>query len=148
MSIATRLRNIGAAALIGVCATMGTALPARAAAPDFFQICLSWSGGLCIEGVEGDITWHNRTATVTGIVQDNGEGYATGYFEAFAGDTEIDSTTRSADDTGSLGTPRAFSFVIGDPNLRGGIDRIKIQFCNIIDGYQYCLAPDHQYKNK
>jgi hypothetical protein len=47
-------------------------------------------------------------------------------FEAFAGSTKIDSQTRTANKDGSTGWFRTYGLSIGDPDLRSGIDRIKI----------------------
>jgi hypothetical protein len=82
------------------------------------------------DGVPGGITWHNRTATVAGVVVDIGPGHTTAYFRAFAGTTQIGSEqSRTANDESSLGQVRGFSFVMGDTNLRGGINRVEIQVC-------------------
>ncbi|MFE7709335.1 hypothetical protein ACFU6I_26855 [Streptomyces sp. NPDC057486] len=47
------------------------------------------------------------------------------YFEAYAGTTKIASTTRTA----STHNRVSYSFPIGDPDLVGGFDRLKIQIC-------------------
>ncbi|MFC5264072.1 hypothetical protein ACFPJ1_18335 [Kribbella qitaiheensis] len=58
-------------------------------------------------------------------------GYGAGavltlHVDAFAGTTKIDSTTRSAIGDNDV-TP--YGFFIGDPNLAGGINRIRTQVC-------------------
>ncbi|TCC35257.1 hypothetical protein E0H75_41460 [Kribbella capetownensis] len=76
----------------------------------------------------GTITWLNRTATLSGSVfKEEGVDYSvTAIFDAFAGTTKVDTQTRTlrtADDNMSIG------FTIGDPDLVGGIDRIRVQIC-------------------
>jgi hypothetical protein len=75
----------------------------------------------------GAVTWANRTATLKGHVQDDGGILSsTVFFTAYAGSTKVDSDTRTA----SPGQDRSFSDVtIGDPDLVGGFDRLKIQVC-------------------
>jgi hypothetical protein len=73
-------------------------------------------------------TWLNRTATLSGTVfKEEGVDYSvTAIFDAFAGTTKVYTQTRTSrgtDPTMSIG------FTIGDPNLVGGIDRIRLQIC-------------------
>jgi hypothetical protein len=119
-----------------VCATavaasvVGLSAPASAYDPDIFHRCVSEA--ISCDGLtSGDITWLNRTAQVSGSVVDEGPGSITAIFEAFAGSTKIDTQTRTTDDasTGSSASPRGFSFAIGDPDLVGGINRIRITVC-------------------
>jgi hypothetical protein len=78
----------------------------------------------------GSITWHNRTATITGHVFElDTPGYTTAYFQAFAGSRQIGATqTRTINEV-----DRRFEFVIGDTNLRGGINLIHIWVCVVPD---------------
>lgn len=84
--------------------------------------CDSWAKG-------GAVVWDNRTAEVSGSVLDSSaysNEWVVVYFDAFAGDTKIDSTTRSV-----YNEERPFRFDIGDPTLVGGINRVRIQVCAI-----------------
>lgn len=114
---------------------------AAAAAPTPFIVCAHTES--CGAGYTyGDITWHNRTATVDGFVRDDqGPGSTTAVFEAFAGATKIDSTTRTANADSSLGSPREYYFTIGDTDLVGGIDRIKITVCRNLAAGVDCGLP-------
>ncbi|MFJ8113166.1 hypothetical protein [Streptomyces sp. NPDC096132] len=79
----------------------------------------------------GTITWYNRTAGMQGYVQDFLYGHSTtAVFEAFAGSVKIDSETRTANNESDLGYFRHFDFTIGDTDLVGGIDRVKITVCH------------------
>ena len=126
-----------AAALVTGGILTGTGVPAQAA--DSFQVC----SPICSLGdTGGSITWFNRTAGVTGDVTDVGAGSTTAIFEAYAGDRKIDTQTRTANDESSLGSPRGFNFTIGDTNLVGGINRIKITVCfNFGTPIQRCGTP-------
>ncbi|WP_416901218.1 hypothetical protein [Micromonospora echinospora] len=125
------------AAALATAGSVGIAAGPVQAAQNF-DVCV---GSACdLAYTQGTITWGNRTADVTGSVFDSGQGYTTAIFEAFAGSTKIDSETRTADDETSLGSPRGFNFNIGDPDLVGGIDRIKITVC-ITDSTQWCGSP-------
>jgi hypothetical protein len=91
-------------------------------------------------GAEGAVTWGNRTAEVSGHVWDY-ESAATestvAYFTAYAGSTAIQGTTRAAHNE-----DRSFRFTIGDPDLVGGVNRVKIQICYVDNGTQgWCSTP-------
>ena len=94
-------------------------------ASDHFKVC--WDGGSCIVYAEGDITWGNRTAVVSVNLVAPGY-YATAHFDAFAGTTKVDSET--------VYEPGE-KFTIGDPNLVGGINRIRTQVCVTGTGGEY-----------
>jgi hypothetical protein len=82
--------------------------------------CTSWAKG-------GAVVWFNRTAEVSGTVRDSSVSqyeWVTVYFDAFAGSTKVDSDTRTA-----RNEDLPFRFPIGDPDLVGGIDRVRIQVC-------------------
>ncbi|GKQ34693.1 hypothetical protein [Streptomyces sp. A012304] len=97
----------------------------------------------------GTITWYNRTAMVRGTVIDEVDFYgsAVAYFEAYAGSTKIESTTRTADYYGALGAVRDFNFTIGDTDLVGGIDRIKITVCQEVGTFKSCSSPENYSKS-
>ena len=98
-------------------AGQGSAGATAAWSPDHFKVC--WDGGSCVVYAEGDIVWGNRTAQVS--VHINAPGYnAEARFDAFAGSTKVDS---------EITFEPGETFVIGDPNLLGGIDRIRTQVC-------------------
>lgn len=98
-------------------AGQGSAGATTAWAPDHFKVC--WIPTACDVYAEGDITWGNRTAHVSVRVVGPG-GAATAHFDAFASSTKVDSYI--ANEPGG-------QFDIGDPNLRGGINRIRTQVC-------------------
>jgi hypothetical protein len=94
----------------------------------------------------GSITWYNRTARIEGAVStgawiEDWLDHTTAYFEAYAGATKIDSTTWTA----GKRTPEPiihFTFTIGDTDLVGGINRIKITVCDFsYDGSRECGDP-------
>jgi len=87
---------------------------------------------------EGSFTWYNRTANVQGHVVDLGWGSTTAIFEAYAGDRKIDSETRTANDTTDLTWNRSFNFTIGDTDLVGGINLIKVTVCKNMTGFRPC----------
>ncbi len=117
-------------------AVMGLGLgqvPASAApawATDHFKLCLpGFDCGLMY--IEGWITWGNRTASVV-VDHHNYGGNVTGHFTGYAGSTKVDNEVTSGDT----------QFVIGNPNLPGGINRIKSQACVSGDGGAFvCTTP-------
>lgn len=130
----TLLRRAAAtAAVTAGIAAGGAVVPAAANvqyAVDSFRTCMDWDTvGGCVVRAEGTVTWHNRTATITGNVINGHGASATAFFRAYAGSTKIDQTTRTA--SGVSTTP--FSFVIGDPNLVGGINKITISIQHYAD---------------
>jgi hypothetical protein len=98
-------------------AGQGSAGATTAWAPDHFKVC--WTTTPCDVYAEGDITWGNRTANVSVRVVGPG-GYATAHFDAFAGSTKVDS---------HISNEPGEQFNIGNPNLPGGINRIRTQVC-------------------
>jgi len=99
-------------------------LPANAApayASDHFKLCIDgWDCRTVY--LEGWIYWGNRTARMT---VDHQGATMTGHFDAFAGSRKIDSRVTIADTE---------YFSIGDPDLVGGINRIRSQACISGDG--------------
>lgn len=124
-----RITRRVAVGLLATCGALGIGVaPATAAdyAPDEFTVLGEPNGH-----TKGAITWYNRTANIQGYVLDiSGSGRSTtAVFEAFAGSTKIDSETRTANNESDLGAIRSFNFTIGDTDLVGGIDRIKVTVC-------------------
>lgn len=82
----------------------------------------------------GSITWHNRTAGVSGYVIDEGPGWTVVRFRAFAGSKQIGAdVTRYTDDESAdpkIRSPRRFEFLMGDTNLPGGVDKVEISICH------------------
>jgi hypothetical protein len=124
-----RLGRIARASALGSAITVGTVVavqaPAFAFSADHYEICVTASyRDACSTGT---ISWSNRTAAITGNVIDVSEGaYTIVIFESFAGTTKIQSQTRTANEDTGLGGDRGFNFTIGDPDLVGGINRIKV----------------------
>lgn len=134
MFLASAIATAGMAAV--------TAVPAQAANTDPFFVCLP---AYCeTTYTKGTITWHNRTATVTGEVVDIGTGYTVATFAAYANDginvVHVgEDQTRSANDESELGWRRTFSFTLGDTNRVGGFNQALLDVCWIdIDGYSTC----------
>lgn len=139
MRILYRARALLVYALITIGIVFGVAPAAHAYPTTFFYAC---GGKLCsFSHTEGWFTWYNRTTGVQGHVVDVGRGSTTAIFEAYAGTRKIDSTTRTADDQSSLTGDRSFNFTIGDTNLVGGIDRIKVTVCVNDSGSIDCGVP-------
>lgn len=119
-----------AAVLLGLGSGSASADSVQWATDPFPEVCSSPYDPACDFGAgDGYIKWGNRTAGIKGYVWDFDEDsttYTTVYFDAFAGANKIDSDTRT-----SHGEYKPFGeFAIGDPNLEGGIDRIRIQVCH------------------
>lgn len=132
--------------LVAACAmVLGLAAPAHAWPVTYFSKCANVApigADLCNYAyTNGSVTWYNRTALVTGQVVDIGAGYTVAYFYAWAGNVLVDPQSRTADDTNpNVGSPRNFSFTIGDTNRVGGISRIEIWVCTTLapSGTLYC----------
>lgn len=62
------------------------------------------------------------------------------FFDAYQGATRVDSQARS---TVFADAPKSFRFDIGNPNLVGGIDRIKITICGYFTSSEqlWCSTP-------
>lgn len=138
----SRFRKRLAVGLVGACGVLGiAAAPATAYPKVHFNVCNPYCDPDTEDGfVDGYITWYNRTAGVTGGVESYFEDRlpTAAYFDAYAGSVKIDSTHRTAANGKRLG----FNFTIGDTNLVGGINRIKITVCTLDNGVQKdCSAP-------
>lgn len=81
----------------------------------------------CVNRSYGGIVWNNRTAQIQGAVTDDVDLWSTTivFFDSFAGDTKVEGIQRRSE-RGSV----SFNFPIGDLNLVGGIDRVRIQICH------------------
>lgn len=144
---------IASGVLAGAGLIVAAAPQAAAASPDSFFVCVQ---DQCHNPPQfgfarGDITWHNRTATITGRVvygADTGGGYTTVIFEAFdANNVKRDSDTRTVNG-GDPDGRRDFEFGIGDTNLVGGITRIKTTVCDYYpSGARLCSSSEHDEKN-
>jgi hypothetical protein len=129
------VRTVAAAAGITFAAATALAVPASAGTlawpNDTYDLCTTACGAEAIGGV----TWGNRSATVQGTIHDIAGSGSTVFFEAYAGSTKITSTTRTA----APGAVRSYNFSIGDPDLVGGFDRLKITVCE--SDHTWCTVP-------
>jgi hypothetical protein len=98
---------------------------------------------------DGSFTWYSRVTTVAGDVwmvdpvmtgEEKPVRITQVVFDAYQGATRVDSEARS---TVFADAPKSFRFDIGDPNLPGGIDRIKITICGYYDSSErlWCNTP-------
>ncbi|GAA1870563.1 hypothetical protein [Asanoa iriomotensis] len=125
-----------------VVATIAWAAPAQAAPVSNFNVSGNPNSTVACHATqtidwgctEGQIEWHNRTATVYPVIYPSGWRNCTGHlytevvFESFAGSKKIHTVTRVAYCVhGWYSEP---GFTIGDTNLVGGINRVKITLCN------------------
>ena len=117
---------------IAVCALAATAVAlaapaaAQAAPVEHWELC----DKSCANRAEGKITWHNRTATLSGDVYDVGPNWTQIKATAYAGNTQVGKVeTRTADDLKPGGSPLPFSFTVGDTNRPGGIDLVIVELC-------------------
>jgi uncharacterized membrane protein len=121
-----------ALALVAVTAPSATAdsNTSQAWANDTYAVCSS----SCMLGeASGGVIWGNRTSTVQGSVSSYFGYLTTVYFDAFAGPTKVDSDHR---DTFGM---TSYHFTIGNPDLPGGVDRIRVQVCTTFsDGTREC----------
>ncbi|MFE9695038.1 hypothetical protein [Micromonospora sp. NPDC005806] len=131
---------VGMAAMTA--ATVGVAAPAQAyPVTPYPNVC--WqkqsAGSPCYLWTNGTVTWYNRTASVAGAIASTYH-FCYGHpfdrpeavFEAYAGATKIDSHVVSimCDTLFTFSDSFGFDpFGIGDTNLVGGINRIKITMC-------------------
>jgi hypothetical protein len=139
--------------LLMLCTLMllGSGTSSHAANPTAFEVGNDY--GYCTGYASGQITWYNRTAHVGGYVQaapldtpctDNRS--TTVIFEAYAGTRKIDSQTRTVNHRVAENY-RDYGFVIGDSDLVGGINRVKITLCdNYLDFSMTCGDPQHVYR--
>ncbi|WP_158641307.1 hypothetical protein [Amycolatopsis eburnea] len=130
------LRTGVAAAAAAITMTATVVAPAAAATwpNDTFDLCATNCG---VGGTWGGVVWGNRTAELQGTMYDSGGVGTTVYFEAYAGSVKIDGTTRST----PADSASPFHFTIGDPDLVGGFDRLKIQVCQTNSGPYWCSRP-------
>lgn len=128
---------------VGVLAAAAVAVtaPATAHADPVRNFFLCDSGLNCENYTSGTITWHNRTATVSGHVVDKGAGFTIAKFQGYAGTTPVGpQESRYVDDASAnpnLTSPRKIGFGLGDTNKPGGINRILIELCFTESSCQY-----------
>jgi hypothetical protein len=102
------------------------AVPASAYAVDHYEVNVCKPS--CLAYGDGYIVWGQRTAILdngTIVNDDDSRGFASIHFTAFAGSRQIDSVVLYGYDAVTFFE----DVVIGDPNLPGGIDRIRTQVC-------------------
>ncbi|MFJ7217777.1 hypothetical protein [Amycolatopsis sp. NPDC098790] len=122
--------------VVGLSVALGLTTGSPAFAADYltkFYACHTYEvnvqcGPIGYSNVVGTIKWLNRTATLGGFVQfvpDTTSDVLNiqAVFDAFKGSTRIESQTRTVD---LVEDQLQFGFTIGDPDLVGGIDRIRI----------------------
>jgi hypothetical protein len=128
---AIRSLSAVAALTMGVLTAGSASADVRAAATwpnDTYYECSDNCDGFA----RGGVVWGNRTAQIQGSVQSYRDT-TTVYFDAFAGSTKVDSETRS-----SSGPEVSYNFTIGDPDLPGGVDRIRVQVCTPLGADRGC----------
>ncbi|MFC0625418.1 hypothetical protein [Kribbella deserti] len=119
-------RAVATAATAVVVAVTGGQSPASATAQwdfDWFRVCVDQAASMC---VAGHIEWGNRTSKVAADITNNvAGGIATVRWDAFANSTKIDSATSTVP-----ARTAEVNFTLGDPDLPGGVNRIRIQICS------------------
>ncbi len=137
-----KLRNLALGALVGVGLAIVPGGPAFA--DGGFSLCENWDN--CYAYTTGCVTFYNRTAGISGRVEDHTtNGYTVAIFDAYKGDVKIETETRSANNESSLGTVRSFDFVIGDTNDPGPLTRIKITVCAVYASGSRSCSPNSAY---
>lgn len=122
--------------LAGVLAAGAVAIAAPAtaqAAPadDSFDFCWPAGPSCGVNGTSGVIRWGNRTAVVNGTIwHNNSSGSSQVGFRAFAGSKRIGPEETRTVHAGN--PPKDYAPIMGDTNLRGGIDRIDVRFCSSV----------------
>jgi hypothetical protein len=126
-----------AVAAVGTPAAASTGRAQLSWPNDTFHAC----SDACEGSGSGGVVWSARGARVQGSLMDFTGTGSIFYFEAYAGAVKIDSETRTA----SPGENLPFNFPIGDPDLVGGFDRLKIQVC--LPGPSKCGPPLHAHRD-
>jgi hypothetical protein len=144
------LRRSLAAAVVALVTTgllVCRSAPALAWPVTSFLVCQvsNCSGGAA--QTYGSITWYNRTAGTAGQVVAyccaSNHQTTRAVFDAYAGTTKID--TKSVD-TYNVASPTSFGpITIGDTNLRGGINHIKITVCVLFTNTGWLCGPPTNY---
>jgi hypothetical protein len=119
---------IAGALAAGAIALAAPAGAQAAVADDPYEGC--WpSGSDCQNGTSGSIVWGNRTAVANGSIWHySSSGSSQAQFRAFAGDKQIGPVdTRTVHATTP---PQGYKVLLGDTDLRGGINRVDIRFCS------------------
>lgn len=105
-------------------ALLGTATPASAAYPTtFFDACGPVTD--CNPSASGDITWYNRTAYVDGGIYNYSGQHGWAVLTAYKGSTKVNTLITEVD----VNDYAVIEGNLGDTNLVGGIDRIKVAIC-------------------
>jgi hypothetical protein len=136
------IKKLAAGVLAATAVAVAAPATAHADPVTAFQLCDGVS--TCNNYVKGTVTWHNRTATISGYVVDKGAGFTVAKFRAYANGKQIgDDVTRYTDDTSTnpdLKSPRKLGFGIGDTNLPGGLDTVGVYLCFTETTCQHSLA--------
>ena len=136
-------KKLAAGVLAAAAVALAAPATANATIVDKWVIC---NGTNCDSSAQGDITWHNRTADVSGIIWDQGFGSTTIKFRAYANGRQIGpEVARTANDETSdpnVKSPRKIGFPMGDTNLPGGIDEIRIWIC-----FTTCVDSTTEYRD-
>lgn len=119
-------KKIAAGALAATAVALAAPAAAQAAPVEYWELCYA----SCANRAEGKITWHNRTATLSGHVYDSGRSWTQIKVTSYAGNKQIGKVaTRTADDEKPNGSPLPFGFTVGDSTLPGGIDLVIVELC-------------------
>ncbi|GLW30173.1 hypothetical protein [Actinoplanes regularis] len=136
-----------AAAGVGVALAASATIPAQAATyePDNFYVCSYYGCGY--GATEGTLTWYDRTVNAKGYVGDYRYlSNITVIFEAYQGSVKVGTPqTRTANNESSLGEIRDFNLTLGDTDLSGGVDRVKVTLCNDYQTANQVCAPVKNY---
>lgn len=125
-----RLRILVAVLLASFGVVVGVQTPALAYPVTPFGVCGYTSS--CDIATWGEFTWYNRTAKIDGYMEGcvaDADPYFKHWavFESFRGSKKIDSKNFPVSNCGGV---QDFVMTIGDTNLVGGIDRIKVTVCS------------------
>jgi len=135
-------KKIAAGALAATAMTVAVPAVAHADPVTAFRLCDTEA---CDNRVQGTVTWHNRTATVSGWVVDKGAGFTTAKFRAY--DTngkqvgpDVSRYTDDASTNPTLKSPRAIGFGMGDTTKPGGLGKIAVFLCFTETACQHSLT--------
>lgn len=125
-----RLRILLATLVAAIGAVVGVQAPAFAYPTTPFAVCGYTAD--CDVVTWGEFTWYNRTTNIDGSMVGclpGSDPYLKHWavFESFRGSKKIDSKNVPVNNCGQV---IDFVMTIGDTNLVGGIDRIKVTVCS------------------
>ena len=135
----------GVAAAAAISMTLGLTTvqvsTASALTPTYFGVYGPY-GRIQNEGFAvGSITWYNRTASVSGVLTAADQpannpqiSSSEVIIQAYAGTTRVGPTQVVYRDIRDSPAVAYGPFSMGDTNLRGGIDRIKVTVCDFVYG--------------